>query len=113
VELATTPQQRYQGLSGRRSLAPDEGMLFVFDEADERTFCMRDCYIAIDIAFIGADARVLNVMTMYPERDRAGTRPYRSAGAAQYVLEAAGGSLVRAGVKPGDAVRLPPAALRR
>ena len=31
VELATTPMQQEQGLSGRKYLPPDQGMLFVFN----------------------------------------------------------------------------------
>ncbi|KKK82793.1 hypothetical protein LCGC14_2799850 [marine sediment metagenome] len=54
VEVAATPERRYRGLAGRRRLADDAGMLFVFAEPERLEFCMRGCLIDLDIAFIDA-----------------------------------------------------------
>ncbi|HUK50559.1 MAG TPA: DUF192 domain-containing protein, partial [Terriglobales bacterium] len=35
VDMATTPAEQQQGLSGRPSLPADHGMLFVFQQASE------------------------------------------------------------------------------
>jgi hypothetical protein len=107
VELAVTNGQRYQGLSGRTSIPDATGMLFVYPAARVRTYCMRGCPVPIDIAFIGADRRVVRTYTMAVEPDLAGQVAYSSGNPARYVLEVAGGALARAGVRPGDAVELP------
>ena len=102
VELAVTPPQRYQGLSGRPSLPGDRGMLFVFEKPQALSFCMRGCLIDLDIAFIDADRRVLSVQTMYVEPDRLGLRAYQSPAPALYALETPAGQMSSAAVKPGD-----------
>lgn len=113
VELATTPEQRYQGLSGRVKVAEGTGMLFVFPEPAMMEFCMRGCEVPLDIAFIGPDRKVVHVATMQVEPDRAGSILYSSQQPAQWVLEVPAGELTRAGVEPGDAVSfsasIPPA----
>jgi uncharacterized membrane protein (UPF0127 family) len=109
VELAVTNQQRYQGLSGRSSIPEGTGMLFVYPAARVRNYCMRGCPVPIDIAFIGADRRIVRTYTMAVEPDLAGRVVYSSGAPAQYVLEVAGGALAKAGVSVGDSVELPSA----
>jgi uncharacterized membrane protein (UPF0127 family) len=108
VELATTPEQRYRGLSGRKRLADDAGMLFIFPLPEVQDFCMRECLIPLDIAFIGADLRVVKTHTMAVEPDRLGTVSYPSGLPAQYALEVPAGSLARAGVRVGQKVTFSP-----
>lgn len=102
VELAVTPQQRFLGLSGRRDLADDAGMLFVFSDSAVRQFCMRGCYIPLDIAFLDEHRRVVHTATMAVEADRAGRVSYSSQRPAKYALEVAAGGLAAAGVQVGD-----------
>ena len=52
VELALTPAQREQGLSGHKPLQDNEGMLFVFDEPGTYNFWMKDMLFPIDIIWI-------------------------------------------------------------
>jgi PBP1b-binding outer membrane lipoprotein LpoB len=42
VEIADTPELQYQGLSFKKSLCADCGMLFIFKERSEKTFVMRN-----------------------------------------------------------------------
>ncbi len=56
VEVADTESERAQGLSGRERLGDAKGMLFVFDEKDQKpTFWMKDMKFAIDIIWINDD----------------------------------------------------------
>ena len=105
VDLARTPQEQYTGLGGRTHLSADVGMLFIFSEPRELTFCMRNCEIPLDIAFISEDLKVVSVQTMAVEPDRAGRVIYHSGAPAKYALEVAAGGLTGAGAKPGDTVR--------
>lgn len=104
VELALTPNERALGLQFRTELAPDEGMLFVFPSAQPVRFHMRNCRIPLDVAFIGADRRVIHTTTMAVESGQSAGRTYPSGGPALYVLEVPAGELAKAGVEPGDEV---------
>ena len=52
VELARTDAERARGLMDRRELAPDAGMLFLFDETAEHPFWMKNTLIPLDMIFI-------------------------------------------------------------
>lgn len=104
VELAATRVARYQGLSGRRSLARDSGMLFIYPKPGVLDFCMRDCEVPLDIAFINADLEVIRIHTMPVEPDRLGRKFYSSDKPAQYALEVPAGDLAKAKVTVGQKV---------
>jgi len=53
VELALTEKEQEQGLSGRKELKEDEGMLFVFNHIGQYSFWMKDMNFPIDIIWIG------------------------------------------------------------
>jgi hypothetical protein len=104
VELATTSDQRYQGLSDRKDLPAGRGMLFIYPQPQILDFCMRLCLIPLDIAFIGPDMRVVRICQMEVEPYGFDTRRYSSEAPAQYALEVPKGALSAAGVKVGDKV---------
>jgi uncharacterized protein len=105
AELATTPSQRETGLMNRFSLKPDTGMLFVFERAEPLAFWMRNTYVALSIAFIGADGKILNIEDMQPQTDD----PHWSKGAALYTLEMKKGWFAERGIVAGATVKgLPP-----
>jgi uncharacterized protein len=101
AELAVTPDEMAQGLMFRRSLAPDAGMLFVYDVPQRAAFWMKNTLIPLDMIFIAPDGRVLNI------HERAvphSLEPIPSAGPVKAVLEVNGGTAARLGIKPGDRV---------
>jgi uncharacterized protein len=102
VELAQTVEQRYRGLSDRPKLDADKGMLFIFAQPDMQQFCMRQCLIPLDIAFLDADRRVVKTYTMAVEPYGLDRKVYSSESPAQYALEVLAGALAKAGVKVGD-----------
>jgi hypothetical protein len=114
VELATTHDQQYRGLSGRMGLAEDAGMLFIFPRPEILDFCMRGCHIPLDIAFLDSERRVVAMHTMTVEPDMVGRVTYSSDVPAQFALEVSAGALGRAGAKVGDRAvfspQVPPAA---
>jgi len=52
VEIADTPQTRAQGLSGRKALPENTGMLFMFPQVGLPTFWMKDMVFALDFIWI-------------------------------------------------------------
>ncbi len=112
LELALDPATRQLGLGGRASLPRNGGMLFVFRAPRPLSMVMRDCPIAIDVAFLDADGRVVAVHSMPSQPPR---RPaespmeyesrlpeYPSGAPAQFAIELAGGRLAQLGVTPGS-----------
>jgi uncharacterized protein len=98
VEIAETEEARTQGLMGRASMSENQGMLFIFDAAEQRSFWMANTPLPLDILFIGADRRILNIAE--------NTVPYSeeslpSTGPAQFVVEVNGGFCGRHGIGAG------------
>lgn len=107
AEVVDTPEKRQQGLSGRRTLAEGEGMLFVFAESDYYTFWMPDMYIAIDILWLDEAGRVVYLKEnatpeSYPEH-------FRPDAPARYVLEVPSGYARAHGIQVGSqaTIKLP------
>lgn len=131
LELALDNDTRFKGLSGRSHIEPDGGMLFVFKYPQPLEFLMRDCPVPIDIAFLDGSGRIVSMHEMTPEPPRADDekelnpvtgvnakyearlKRYPSRFDAQFVIEVAGGTLKRLGVKPGDVVELDAPGLKR
>jgi len=103
VEVADTLEKQERGLMFRRSMPENEGMLFVYREPIEMSFWMRNTFLPLDIAFVGADGRILNIHQARPLDDSV---LYRSAGAAKYVIETNQGWFARHGIGPGDRIAL-------
>lgn len=102
IELATSPQQIAQGLMYRRQMAPDAGMLFIFERPDPAVFWMKNTFIPLDMIFIGVDGRILNIAERtIPQSET----PVPASGPTRAVLEVNGGTSARLGIKPGDRVR--------
>jgi hypothetical protein len=66
VEVVDTPETRARGLMHRESLAPDAGMLFVFDEPGIHCFWMKNTLIPLSIAFLDGSRRIINTAEMKP-----------------------------------------------
>ena len=97
AEVAADFGSRSQGLMHRKSLAPNTGMLFVFDEAAPHCMWMKNTYIPLSVAFIDAQGVIINIadMTPHSEQSHCATRP------AVYALEMTQGWFAQRGIKSG------------
>ncbi|RLM96243.1 DUF192 domain-containing protein [Haloarcula sp. Atlit-7R] len=109
VRIAQTFNQRYVGLSETESLGPDEGMLFVHDEAGQHAYVMRNMSFPLDIIFIDANGTITTIhhAPLPPEGEQYSAE---YPGYGKYVLEVNRGWTNRTGVEVGDRVDLPPEA---
>lgn len=118
LELALNEAEREQGLSDRKTIAADGGMLFVFPQPVKTQFVMRRCYVPIDLIFIDRKGYIDSLHRMEviePIGGRAWNNPlrgYGSAGAIQYAIELKGGTLDELGLKRGEKIELPLDALQ-
>jgi len=69
AEVASDDEAREIGLMYRQDLAPNHGMLFVFDTAEKTCMWMRNTLIPLSVAFIDFDGRVVNIEDMAPQTD--------------------------------------------
>ena len=98
AEVVADEAARRRGLAGRRTLAEDHGMLFVFPDRAERSFWMRGMRFPIDIIWI-ARGRVTRISRDLPVPDR-GLPLYSSGTPADRALEVAAGWARSNGVEP-------------
>ncbi len=103
VDVAQTQRARQQGLSGRKSMPANHGMLFVFQTPDKYCFWMKDMKFPLDMIWLDANKRVVNIQKdatpdTYPESfcPRVPT---------QYVIELNRGVVAETGLKEGDQVQ--------
>lgn len=103
VELAMTPDTRSCGLSNRKSLAPDRGMLFLFPNVKQRTFWMKNTTIPLSIAFIDENRTIVKMYRMEPVQTS--TR-YPSGQPVPYALEVNQGWFESHDVQIGDKIEM-------
>lgn len=101
VEIADDPQERERGLMYRTVMAEGEGMLFDFQQPQLLSFWMKNTLIPLDIIFIGADGRIINIAE---NTTPLSLEPVPSAGPGVAVLEIGGGLSAEFGIKAGDRV---------
>jgi uncharacterized membrane protein (UPF0127 family) len=104
VEIATSSAAHQKGLSGRRLLDADRGMLFIFSRPDRYRFWMPDMYFPLDMIWI-QDNKVVDIdKDVSNEFNPAAPKFYTPSSAVRYVLEVNAGFSMRHGIRIGDAV---------
>jgi uncharacterized membrane protein (UPF0127 family) len=88
-----------------KEVKENEGMLFAFpaDKEIANSFWMKDTPIALDIAFVAADGKVINVGKGKPYSED----QVRPLGSYRYVLELKQGQAEKLGVKAGTKITIP------
>ncbi len=95
VSLARTDVERQHGLMYVQNLAPDDGMLFLFDDDEVLSFWMKNTLIPLDMIFIRSDMTVAGVVANAAPL----TLSPRTVGVpSRYVLEVNGGWAAQHGV---------------
>lgn len=108
VELADTAAKRKVGLSGRKSLAEDRGMLFSF-EGKELTpgFWMKGMLFPLDLIWVKGEKIVkIDQNVPIPKKDEASPKLYYPPISVNYVLEVNAGFSKKNNLKVGDLVKI-------
>ena len=107
VEVAEKLEARTRGLSGRASLPPGGGMLFIFEDTRIHTFWMKDMMFPLDLVWIGEQCTVENITPNVPppapEQADSDLPRFRSPQPVRYVLEINAGEAA-ANIQVGDPV---------
>ncbi len=100
AEVAADDASRSRGLMFRDQLPPDHGMLFVFQEAWQYCFWMKNTPLPLTIAFIDARGEIINLADMQPHS----LDSHCALGPARYALEMEQGWFARHQLRPGTRV---------
>lgn len=109
AEVVDTPASREQGLSGRKALYEEKGMLFVFDHPGKYGFWMKDMLFSIDIIWISEEGTVVHVeRNVTPESYSQHNPPktFVNKPDAKYVLEVSAGTSEKYGLYLGTKVKI-------
>ena len=100
VEVAANQANRMQGLMQRHGMPANQGMLFVFDQADRHCMWMRNTFLPLSVAFLDEEGRIINIENMKPhtETNHCATSP------AHFALEMNLGWFSSKGIKPGQRI---------
>ena len=103
VQVAATPDQRQTGLMFRKDMPQHEGMIFVFEQATQQCFWMKNTLLPLSAAFITDDGTIVNIEDMKPQTLDA----HCSAKPVRYVLEMNKGWFAKKGIKAGTKLQGP------
>ena len=100
AEVADSPATRARGLMMRTRLGTNEGMLFVFEQADVHCFWMKNTPLPLSIAFIADDGSIVNIEKMQPLSEDS----HCPRKAIRFALEMEQGWFAAKGIAPGGRI---------
>lgn len=102
IEIAQTDYETQTGLMYRKSMEEHQGMLFIFQEEQPRSFYMKNTEFSLDIIYINKKKEVVSIQKNTIPYDK---NSLPSGEPVLYVLEIKAGLSDRWGVEIGDSVR--------
>jgi hypothetical protein len=100
AEVALNEAQREQGLMFREKMAPNAGMIFVFDDVNQQCMWMKNTLLPLSVAFIDAEGKIVNVEDMQPQT----LDSHCSARPVKFALEMNLGWFDKHHIKPGTTI---------
>ena len=106
LEKADEPEERRKGLMNRETLENGTGMIFVWEDSENRSFWMKDTYIPLDMIFVTAEKTIRTIKEADPEPNVSDEqlKTYSSEGPVRYVIEARQNFTERKGIEEGHSV---------
>ena len=104
-EVAATDPEKAKGLMYRQSLPKDRCMFFVYSADGDHAIWMKNCLIALDVAWVDAEGRVVEIAERVPPCSpmRGDDCPsYGGSVPSRHFIEFAAGTFKRLGQKKGD-----------
>lgn len=105
VEIAKNPTTRAKGLSGRSSILPGHGMLFVFEQSGRHPFWMKNMFFPLDLLWIDSRGTVIDITENVPPESF--PTQFQSVLPVRFVLEIPAGFVATHAIQRGDHASLP------
>lgn len=102
VEVALEPEHKMKGLSDRKSLGKDNGMLFLYSDYDKHSFWMKD--MLFDLDFIWIKDNIIVDITKNVKADSGIFNIYQPKQDVNKVLEVNAGTAEKNGWQVGDEI---------
>jgi hypothetical protein len=102
AEVVSSPEARQQGLMFREAVPDGTGMLFVFERPAVQGIWMKDTYVPLDVAFIDASYRIVNIESLEP----LDLTTKSSSGPVLFALEVGQGWFAERGIVAGQGARI-------
>jgi uncharacterized membrane protein (UPF0127 family) len=106
VEVADSPIRRQLGYMFRERVGPEDGMIFLFEEAAFHSFWMKNVRFSLDILWLAGDGTMVDASLETPPCHEDPCPSYLPMARALYVLELAGGRAEKLGIRPGQTLQL-------
>ncbi|MFA5750330.1 MAG: DUF192 domain-containing protein [Candidatus Shapirobacteria bacterium] len=104
IEIARSSSQKATGLSNRKNLCSNCGMIFIFNKDGALPFWMKDTLIPLDIIWINSQGRVTDIITATEIKS---LKLLQNTQPAKYVLELNANEAQKIDLKVGDIIQLP------
>ena len=104
VEVMRNDADRARGLMFRRTMAPDRGMLFDFEQSAPVAMWMKNTILSLDMVFIRADGTIARIAA---DTEPYSTKVIPSGDPVLGVLELNAGTAAKLGIRAGDRVEHP------
>ena len=101
IEFATSEYETQTGLMYRKSMQPNRGMLFIFENESQRSFYMKNTEFALDIIYINSAYKIVSIQKNAKPFDKSSLP---SQAPAKYVLEVNAGQSDIWGIEAGDVI---------
>ncbi len=101
IEVADEEAERMRGLMDRISMPENAGMLFIFEEEEQRSFWMKNTFISLDIIYINANKEIVSIQKYTQPKT---TTAIPSDAPAKYVLEVNAGFADKFVISAGDKI---------
>lgn len=101
IEIADDDYSTQTGLMYRNSMAENQGMLFVFNAMQQRSFYMKNTKIPLDIIYLNAEKEIVSIQKSAKPLDETSIP---SEAASQYVLEVNAGLTDKWKLEKGDKI---------
>ncbi len=103
IEIADDDYKTQTGLMYRRSMAKNQGMLFIFKDSQIRSFYMKNTEFALDIIYFNSEKKIISIRKNAKPFDESSLP---SEAPAQFVLEVNAGLSDKWNLTTGDTFQL-------
>lgn len=103
TEIAKTISQKSAGLSNRKELCSNCGMIFIFTKDGYQPFWMKNTFIPLDMIWINSNGKITDIITATQTNS---TKILQNTQPARYVLELNAYDTEKIGLKVGDIIDL-------